>query len=250
MYLIRYGIMGHVGRFSCTPDCGTRYERGETVVIESHRGLELGEVLFVGRQEDAGDGREGSQPTALHEDEHQERSTRAERARVLRPASALDLEQSRQLESSRASRFAECQRVLDEGDWPWELIDVEPLLDGRSTVLHYLGPHQLDATPWRARFRVECDFDVMLEPVGADVEEPGLTDSVGGGCGNCDCGGGGCGSNGSAAPHDHGDGAASAPGCGASAHAGCSSCGISQLLAARDRRAAGVPKHETETSSV
>jgi hypothetical protein len=250
MYLIRYGVMGHVGRFSGQPDCGTRYERGEIVVIESHRGLELGEVLFVGREEEAGHGREGVQQTTLHQDEHQERAARAERAQVLRPASALDLEQSRQLEASRPSRFADCKRVLTDGDWPWELIDVEPLLDGRSTVIHYLGPHRLDATPWRARFRVECDFDVMLEPIGPDVDEPGLADSGGGGCGNCGCGAGGCGSNGDAAPDDHEHGAPSAHGCGASAHSGCSSCGISQLVAARDRKAAGVPGRETETSSV
>ena len=151
-YLIRYGIMGHVGRFLCDPASTAGYSRGETVVIESHRGLELGEVLFVGRGEGAVHASDGTEATAAAEGQDPERAARGEQARVLRPAGVLDLEQSRQVEASRASRFAECRRVLDAGDWPWELIDVEPLLDGRSTVIHYLGPHRLDATPWRRAF--------------------------------------------------------------------------------------------------
>ena len=42
-YLIRYGLWHQVGRFaSDSPDL----ERGQTVVVRSHRGTELGEVLI------------------------------------------------------------------------------------------------------------------------------------------------------------------------------------------------------------
>ncbi|MHC5543641.1 hypothetical protein ACYOEI_35905, partial [Singulisphaera rosea] len=41
-YVIRYGLMGRVGRFSSE---SSDYQRGQTVVIRSHRGTELGEVL-------------------------------------------------------------------------------------------------------------------------------------------------------------------------------------------------------------
>ena len=68
---------------------------------------------------------------------------------VLRPAGPEDLARSRHAESIRGDRFALCQRVLREGEWPWELIDVEPMLDDRATVLHYLGPHHLDAATLR-----------------------------------------------------------------------------------------------------
>ena len=48
-YLVRYGLMGHVGRFPL--DLGTRLdariERGQTVVILTDRGVELGEVLVA-----------------------------------------------------------------------------------------------------------------------------------------------------------------------------------------------------------
>ena len=47
MYLIRYGLMGHIGRFRASVDSGGAFERGQAVVIESDRGVELGEVLIA-----------------------------------------------------------------------------------------------------------------------------------------------------------------------------------------------------------
>ena len=93
-------------------------------------------------------------------------------------------------------------RILQEGEWPLELIDVEPLLDGNATVLHYLGPHQLDVRPLRAWFRMACDLEVVLEPFGIDqeselpdwmTETDDEDEEVESSCGNCDCGAGGCG---------------------------------------------------------
>ena len=148
---------------------------------------------------------------------------------------------SREADELRRSRFSLCERILQDGNWPWALVDVEPLLDGRATVLHYLGPHQIDVAALRARFRVECDLDVILEPVGSDAgEEPADADQhdhdTGGGCGSCGCSdGGGCGNGSSPAPapanHHHEEAERVASGCSTKPHSGCSSCGISRLKA-------------------
>jgi hypothetical protein len=200
--------MGYVGRFRAAMDCPGLLGRGQSVVIQTDRGIELGEVLIP--LDEAG-------------------ATKAvDRQRVIRPAGPDDLDRSRRAEASRPDRFAACRRVLDEEGWPWDLIDVEPLLEEGVTVLQYLGPHHMDVAALRARFRMTCGLDVVLEPVGADDEE-----AVGGGCGSGGCGsGGGCGS--CSEPET---GTASS-GCGSSAHGGCSSCGLSGLAAAR-RRPAG-----------
>ena len=147
-YLIRYGVMGYVGRFRAAPDCGGPLGRGQSVVIQTDRGVELGEVLIP--LDEAGAART------------------IERQRVIRPAGPDDLDRSRRAEASRPDRFATCRRVLEEEGWPWDLIDVEPLLEEGVTVLQYLGPHHLDAAALRARFRMTCGLDVVLEPVGAD----------------------------------------------------------------------------------
>jgi hypothetical protein len=163
---------------------------------------------------------------------------------VLRLAGPDDLASSRRAEARRQDRFAVCRRVLEEQDWPGELIDVEMLLDDRTTVLHYLGPAQLDAASLRARFRMTCDFDVLLEPVGADLTEeaadpvgPALGDA---GCQSCGRSGGGCGSRTAGqTPTDSRAAESAARGCGSTPHSGCASCGISRMLSARGERRVG-----------
>jgi hypothetical protein len=239
-YLIQYGVMGHVGRFRALPECHGPLVRGQVVVIQSDRGLELGEVLVPVEDRDAMGRARGQSPTAGVDGGEPQVSPRAQ---VLRLAGPDDLASSRRAEALRQDRFTLCRRVLEEEEWPGELIDVEMLLDDRATVLHYLGPAQLDAASLRARFRMTCDFDVLLEPVGADLVEetadpigPSLVDP---GCGSCGRSGG-CGSRSAGQTPSHSRAAESgARGCGSTPHSGCASCGISRMLAARSERPDG-----------
>jgi hypothetical protein len=211
-YLIRYGVMGYVGRFRAAPECGGPLDRGQAVVIQTDRGVELGEVLIP--LDEAGAARA------------------AERQRVIRPAAPADLERSRRAEATRRDRFDMCRRILEHEGWPWVLVDVEPLLDDGATVLQYLGPHHLDVAAIRARFRMACGLDVVLEPVGTDAEE--ADEPVGGGCGSGGCGSdGGYGSGGGCGRTSPTESESRAAGCGSAVHAGCASCGLSRLAVAR-----------------
>jgi hypothetical protein len=136
---------------------------------------------------------------------------------VLRPADGDDLERARQAEADRPRRLSVCERIFQNGDWPLQLIDVEPLLDEGRTILHYLGPHRLDASGVIAALRVSCNLDILLEPAGRDVDEADMPEEAHG-CGACGSSGG-CGAGG---------------GCGTDRHAGaCSSCAVKSLLLAR-----------------
>jgi hypothetical protein len=243
-YLIRYGVMSQVGRFTALPGCDAPFERGQVVVIKSHRGLELGEVL-ISHDCPAPARGGGNHPPGRPAGDDSTPAPSVDRPHVLRLAGLEDLARSERAQEMRSSRFTLCQRVLEQGNWPWELIDVEPLLDGRATVLHYLGPQHLDVASLRARFRVACDLEVVLEPAGTDLEgdashEHAHQDGGQAGCGSCDFGaGGGCGS--ARAPGEDRGAPAAASGANGSTHAphgGCASCGISQLLAARSRQRA------------
>ena len=190
-YLIRYGLTGQVGRF--TTDSGTGFERGKTVVVRSHRGTELGEVLI-------------EMPGRTVMD-----VPAAGTARILRVASDDDLQRARSADLEREARFAACEKIFHDGLWPIELIDVEPLLDDRRTVLHYLGPHRLDVSGLLDAFRSACELDVMLQPVGRDLpDEDAVDDASEHSCGHCSAEGGGCGSG-----------------------SGCGDCGVKKLLDAR-----------------
>ena len=195
VYLIRYGLARAVARFAFDPAdapdgamAGEPLDRGQVVVVRTHRGTELGEVL-------------GEAPGAFDAEDRQSRV-----APLLRIAGRAALEQARVAEERRSADFAACQAVFGEGIWPLELIDAEPLLDDRRTVLHYLGPHRLDASGLVAVFRDRCGLDIVLEPVGLDVPdeldaatEPEAADEADDhGCGSCGSTAGGCGSCGSA----------------------------------------------------
>lgn len=192
-YLVRYGLMHHVGRFSAEP--GASHGRGEPVVVRSRRGTELGEVLAELAGTDAS-------------------------APPLRVAGPRDFERARLAQCDRPRRLAACEGIFRDGRWPLELVDVEPLLDDARTVLHYLGPHRMDASGLLQALRDRCGLDVVLEPVGRDVpddvEEDGDPDDHG--CGSCSSGGGGCGT-----------------GCGSEA-GGCGGCAVKDLV--KDRRMA------------
>jgi hypothetical protein len=219
-YLVRYGSMGHIGRFVLDPATDFVPHRGQEVVIRTHRGDEVGEVLV---------------PV--------EASPDPARPRLLRPATAQDLENARRSDLLRTERFDACERILGEAGWPVELIDVEMLPDQETTVIHYLGPRDLDMALLRARFRGSSGFDVLFEPAGLD---PGpFADNAGAlvgevrasRCGDCNCSAGGCGASERVATA-RGDAGAHAGGplsngCDETAHSGCASCGISKLMAGK-----------------
>lgn len=211
-YLIRHGQDRQVGRFAAG---ALALARGQTVVIRSQRGTELGEVLAELPPPAA--------PVVIA----------PASARVLRLAGADDLGRARQAESLRDEQYELCRQIFADGVWPIELIDVEPLLDGR-TVLQYLGP-RVDQTALRALLRERHGLDVVLEPVGLDIPDP---DEAGphdheqehehAGCGS-----GGCGS---------GSGGCATGGCGSSAggeSGGCSGCSVKALIGSRRVSASG-----------
>ena len=97
--------------FRALPEYGGRLERGQAVVIETDRGIEVGEVLIPLDQS----------PAVSH------------RSRVLRPAGPGDLACSHRPKAMRPDRLLLCRQGLDVGTWPGELIDVEMTLDDRAT---------------------------------------------------------------------------------------------------------------------
>ena len=199
-YLVRYGVMHDVSRFS---SASADFERGQPVVIRTRRGNELGQVLLrIPRQADPGDG-----------------STPASSAVILRSAGPDDLERASRADREHPHHFTFCRHTMESLDWPVELIDVEVLLDPGRVVLYYLGPRPLDLAGLFATFRSRCDLEVMLEPVGRDSS--GSLDHVGEALGEGHCGGG-CGHRGAGA------GCGSSPGL---TRGGCSDCGVKRLLA-------------------
>jgi uncharacterized membrane protein YgcG len=197
--------MGQIGRFVADRE---HRERGEAVVIETRRGLELGRVV-------------SNTPVEVPE---------SWTPKVVRSAQADDLSTATVASSIRNDWFEKCRRVFEDGIWPIEAIDVEPLLEPGRAVLYYLGPHQLEVDGLREALRQSCGLDLVFEPIGKDFNDQIDDESHDHADDDHGCGSGGCGTGG-------GCGSEGGGGCGTSSSSGsgCSTCTVSSLVANRRR---------------
>jgi cell fate regulator YaaT (PSP1 superfamily) len=115
-HLIRYGLLGHVGRFAAVD--AVRYPRRSRVVVRSPRGLEVGEVL--------GNADDRAERTAFD-------------GQILRPMTVQDDLLDARLERRRHEAFAACESLLRDAGVEAALVDVEHLLDGEGLFFYFLG---------------------------------------------------------------------------------------------------------------
>ena len=122
-HLVRYSLLGQVGRFVAAD--ATRYPRHARVIVRSPRGLEVGTVL--------------SEPTS-------DDSQTPIDGQILRQMTVEDGLLEARLEKHRHEAFAACASLLDEHCVPAALIDVEHLFDGQGLFFYFLGDVPLEAT--------------------------------------------------------------------------------------------------------
>ena len=117
-YFVRYGTMGHLGRF--TAPAGAAYDWGTQVVIRSRRGLECGQVLAPAAAVSA-----------------KEETPQGE---ILRRMSVEDHLLLARAGQKRHQALRRCEQLLLRHGLPDVLIDAEYLLDGSTVVFYFLGP--------------------------------------------------------------------------------------------------------------
>ena len=114
-YLIRFGFQRDI----IPIQSGTvELSRGEEVVCRTYRGIEIGEVLAP------------TEPSYLSD------PNAGKYLRRMRPEDQLLW---RQLKLLSAEASGECQKFLSDSGSQDVLIEVEPLLDGRTLYFHFLG---------------------------------------------------------------------------------------------------------------
>jgi hypothetical protein len=190
-YLVSYGKSGEFGRFAAPEPLACR--RGDTLVIETNRGLELGLVIRSADPEHArllGGGPAG---------------------RIVRRPDSADLQMRELLRQRGQQLFLDARTQAADLGLPMEIVDAEILLDGKQAVLHVLRwgdakPHQLAECLSAAHGLLMVVHDLAL-PASKDEPEPV---EAAHGCGSGGCGSGGCSSGGC--------GSCSSGGCSTSAH--------------------------------
>jgi cell fate regulator YaaT (PSP1 superfamily) len=174
-YLLNYGRTAELGRFEFEDSLS--WCRGDRLVINSRRGLELGVVLRP-----APTPKSGVSPLPRS-------------GTILRLATSEDESQSAQLQARSQLLFTDSRRLAQALDLPMEVVDTEILLDGQQAFLHYLARAYFDPRPLIEQLLARHEFLIRLnnlvEPEEAACGACGAGEGSGG-CGNC--GAGGCGS--------------------------------------------------------
>jgi len=158
--LVRYGRLGWVALFSATDELNA--EHGDSVVIQTERGLELGELLsnvaehHVGDVSPAGD--------------------------VLRLAGREDLK----VDGTDAVDLDELIETIRHQAAELEPVDAELLIDGRTVVVYCLGEVGQESERIAVFQSKRTGRDIRLSPMFDP--EPGGCGSGGGGCGSGGCG--------------------------------------------------------------
>ncbi|MFN0054320.1 MAG: PSP1 C-terminal domain-containing protein [Planctomycetales bacterium] len=168
--LIRYGSIPEVGRFAQHTDPPP--ERGSRVVVQSHRGPQLGTVLQV-----LNPPRAASPP----EDEMLDP--------VLRPATDEDDRTHATLCREAQRDFELWRRRIAEWKLDLELIDLEWTLDRQKLILYVLGGRGADTTRLALQAAAQGLAVIEVQPVTAEGAVP-MPSAAGGGCGSggeCGC---------------------------------------------------------------
>jgi cell fate regulator YaaT (PSP1 superfamily) len=178
-YLLTFGSMGDVGRFR--PERPLMCRRGDRVVVQSYRGLELGVVLCPATPG------------------HARFFVNTSVGRVLRLASADDEKAALQRVQQARRLFDDSRRLTADLGLPLEILDAEVLLDGEQAVLHHLQWQECDERPFVSALskqhavRLSLHHLALPNSVVEAEEEHGNCGSCGSGeCGSCATGG--CGS--------------------------------------------------------
>lgn len=167
-YLVRYGSLGWVGVFGNIDKVAC--EHRDRVVVQTHRGEELGEVLSTPDDLATQNNRDKPGGEVLRKATFEEVTAHETRSRELTP-----------------HLIEECTGILAESDIDLAIVDGEVLFDRASAVLYFLGESNPDTGPLVTDVAKRYDLDrIELYPF-IDPPQP-----AGGGCGKEGCGGGGC----------------------------------------------------------
>lgn len=162
VYLVRYGTIPEVARFVAAEDFSL--SRNENVVVRTHRGDQLANVLERQRF-----------PANVDEIEFE----------ILRAATPEDINLAATARKRCEEAFDSWMQRIIEWELQLELLDLEETLDGK-TVLYVMCDRGPDSTKLALQAAAAGLGIIEVQPVNAEGLVP--LDQGGGGCGSGGCG--------------------------------------------------------------
>ncbi len=165
-YIVRYGSTRIVAEFSVKGP--GRYDRSDTVIVRSHRGVEWGEVLC---------------PATDQTRSYLGANTPS--GRVLRKANDEDHDLRDRVHQSELKEFDGCRRMIAERKLQMQLTDVEHLFGGERVIFYYLAEKRVDFRELVKALAKEHRTRIEMRQIGVRDEAKLLADY--GDCGKPVC---------------------------------------------------------------
>ena len=180
MVLVRYGAIPEVSRFRVEGNGDD--SRGESVVVRTHRGLQLGTVLNEVRS-----ALSSRWPNPVSVDAAQPPDEVEELPPILRRATEEDRDTDQRLREDARAAFEGWQKRIHDWKLDLELIDLEWTIDRQKLILYVLNNRGPDCTKLALQAAAAGLGVVEVQPVTAEGLVTVPSTSKGGGCGTCGC---------------------------------------------------------------
>src|ERR1019366_7396224 len=164
-YIVRHGIMRFLGDFD--PLAGAAYRHSDEVVIETDRGLEIGEVLGEAAPRAVGFIEE---PT---------------KGKIVRPINSADRVQLLESQAREEHAYFRCNDFIHERQLQMELVDVEHLFGGERLIFYFLAEKRVDFRDLVKDLAREYRTRIEMRQIGVRDEAKLLADY--GDCGKPVC---------------------------------------------------------------
>lgn len=164
-YIVRHGVMRFLGEF--TPESGATYRRGQTAVVQTDRGQELGEVLCESSPQTSG------------------LLTDPTKGRLLRLLGEADHAQLAHVRQREESAFLRCKEFIQQRRLQMDLVDVEHLLGGERIIFYFVAEKRVDFRDLVKDLAREYRTRIEMRQIGVRDEAKLLADY--GDCGKPVC---------------------------------------------------------------
>jgi cell fate regulator YaaT (PSP1 superfamily) len=167
--VVRYGAMKLIGEFpydgDAKPGCGSK------LVVRTHRGTEVGEML-TSTCPNSSCSKSVSRQEMLQyiENSGGKDYPFTDDGRVLRIATGQDLERQAALEQSKHELKMRARAVAEQYQFPMKIVEAEPILGGERLTLYYLSEDRIDFRDLVRDLATEFRTRIELRQVGARDE--------------------------------------------------------------------------------
>ena len=167
--VVRFGSMGLIGEYpyrgDSTPGCGSK------IVVRTHRGLELGEMLTT----TCPNGSCGSSVSREQMLEYIDNSGGRQypfftNGRALRVASAEDMSRQEALDGLKKAQRDEARDLARSMGLPVKIVEVEPILSADRITLYFASEDRVDTRPLTQELARRWKVRIDARQVGARDE--------------------------------------------------------------------------------